>query len=282
MSVWNDPSAKNAFILSVVSVLFTLIAASVGIGYYMTTGSSLTLVFGLENVVDFLSSVVVLWRFFVPGKMTKEREELLKSREVRASTAISFIMILLGLGVVASSSYDLSNGAENDHEMKVVIAISFFSVFVFGSLTIFKFRYAKLLESESLFKDGLCSLIGTILAIALFINTLIIQSNPSLWWLDPFVALICGIVALIMGCYSVIVMWCVKRVPICSCSWWFMSRGDGSGVKPSPDQDDNDEDGTATAAAGRSDLEMKEVSDEKGGVDDAKASSPTNLSSEVV
>eukprot|EP00529_Nitzschia_sp_RCC80_P034905 CAMPEP_0113473966 /NCGR_PEP_ID=MMETSP0014_2-20120614/18328_1 /TAXON_ID=2857 /ORGANISM="Nitzschia sp." /LENGTH=111 /DNA_ID=CAMNT_0000366773 /DNA_START=142 /DNA_END=473 /DNA_ORIENTATION=+ /assembly_acc=CAM_ASM_000159 len=111
MSVWNDPSAKNAFILSVVSVLFTLIAAFVGIGYYMTTGSSLTLVFGLENVVDFLSSVVVLWRFFVPGKMTKEREELLKSREVRASTAISFIMILLGLGVVASSSYDLSNGA---------------------------------------------------------------------------------------------------------------------------------------------------------------------------
>ena len=51
MSVWNEPSAKNAFILSVVSVLLTFIAAFVGIAYYMLTGSSLTLVFGLENVV---------------------------------------------------------------------------------------------------------------------------------------------------------------------------------------------------------------------------------------
>jgi hypothetical protein len=134
-------------------------------------------------IKDFLSSVVVLWRFFVPGKISKEREELLRSREVRASTAISFIMILLGIGVVASSSYGLSNGAETEHEMQLVIAIAFFSVFVFGTLTIIKFRYSKVLESESLFKDGLCSLIGTILAIALFVNSLIIRSNPSLWWL---------------------------------------------------------------------------------------------------
>ena len=168
-----QPASKKSYI---VSTSLLVIFWFDGLSYFSSS-------FFPGNAKDFLSSVVVLWRFFVPGKMTKEREELLKSREVRASTAISFIMILLGLGVVASSSYDLSNGAENDHEMKVVIAISFFSVFVFGSLTMFKFRYAKLLESESLFKDGLCSLIGTILAIALFINTLIIKSNPGLWWL---------------------------------------------------------------------------------------------------
>ena len=94
-------------------------------------------------------------------------------------------------------------------------------------------------------------------------------------------ALICGVVALIMGCYSVIVMRCVKRVPICSCSWWFMSRGDGLDGKPSPDQDDGD-DGDRIAAAGASDLEMKEVSDENDGGDSTKVSSPTNLSTEVV
>lgn len=51
MSFWREPTAKNAFVLSLISVLFTLIAAFIGIGYYMTTGSTLTLVFGLENVV---------------------------------------------------------------------------------------------------------------------------------------------------------------------------------------------------------------------------------------
>lgn len=131
-----------------------------------------------------MSSVVVLWRFFIPGKISKEKEEHLKRRELRASTAISFIMILLGIGVVASSSTDLAtNGAESEHEMEIVIAIAFTSVFIFGTLAIFKFQYSKLLQSDSLFKDGLCSLIGTILAAALFINTLIIRTNPSLWWL---------------------------------------------------------------------------------------------------
>ena len=90
---------------------------------------------------------------------------------------------MLGIGVIGSSSNDLRLGAENDHEMKIVIAIAFTSVFIFGSLAIFKFHYAKLLQSDSLFKDGLCSLIGTVLAGALFINTLIIQAYPSVWWL---------------------------------------------------------------------------------------------------
>ena len=77
MSVWNEPSAKNAFILSVVSVLFTLIAALVGIGYYMTTGSSLTLVFGLENVVVRTSAPVVFLSNQSPNAKERQRQRRL-------------------------------------------------------------------------------------------------------------------------------------------------------------------------------------------------------------
>jgi len=245
-------------VLSWVSVLLTVIFAGTGIGLYLLTGSAMCLVFGLENCVDFLSSVVVLWRFWASGTMTKEKEKTLKRRELRASMAISFVMQLLGIGVIATASYDIALGPETKEEMKDVLIIAGVSILVCGGLTVFKFHYADVLVSESLYKDGVCSLIGTMLASTLFANTLIIRVRPDIWWLDPCVAMICGFGALFIGLQSIFVAWKIKRVPIFSLSWWLMSRGstpsrtsriesvDGKG------DEDNDE-------GIPSDLELKEA-----------------------
>jgi divalent metal cation (Fe/Co/Zn/Cd) transporter len=269
MSIWSNPSSKNAFVLSAVSLLFTTVAAVAGIAYYMVAGSALCLVFGLENCVDFLSSVVVLWRFFSPGKLTAEREEKLQNRELRASTAISFILMLLGLIVITTSSYDLKNGAENQYELTLVVGIAFSSILIFGTLTIFKFQYSNRLDSSSLYKDGICSLIGTVLAAALFVNTLIIRTNPQVWWLDPLVAMVCGFAAFLFGMQSLLVL-CKRGVPICRLSWWFMSRGDGT-------EDKNDSSTRPSSDDGVSDLEMNEKKRNDGGETTA-----TSLSNEVV
>ena len=233
------------------------------------------------------SSIVVLWRFYAPGHITKEREKILKRRELRASMAISLVLILLGFGVIATSSYDIAMGpVTNQIEMNVVIYIAGFSVFIFGTLTIFKFHYASALSSESLYKDGICSLIGTILASALFVNTIIIKSKPDIWWLDPFVAMVCGFAALFIGIHSLYIGWKQQRVPICSLSWWMMSRGGNSATNSNNNNnnnnsknnnddgsDNNNEPGMSPKA---SDLEMTE-SNSGGGLESA-----TNLSGEIV
>jgi peptidoglycan/LPS O-acetylase OafA/YrhL len=177
-----------------------------------------------------MSSVIVLWRFYVPGKMTKEREEELMKREERASMGISFILVLLGIGVMAAALDDLGGGPESPKDLKVVLYISLVSIFVFGSLTVVKFRYANKLNSPSLYKDGICSLIGTSLAAALFVNTLIIDNNPSVWWLDPVVSIIGGLVALVIGMHALVVASCVEGIPIFTVHWWFVSQGDGEGT----------------------------------------------------
>jgi hypothetical protein len=159
--------------------------------------------------------------------MTKEREELLLKRETRASMAISFILMLLGVGVIATAAGDLAGGAETAYDLEVVLAISFFSIFIFGSLTVVKFRFANKLSSASLYKDGICSLIGTVLASALFVNTLIIEQAPSVWWLDPVVAIIAGFAALGIGIHAIVVASFVQGLPIFTLSWWLMSQGDG-------------------------------------------------------
>lgn len=228
MNCWSKPTSKSAFVLSWISTILTTIFAVAGLIYYAMTGSAMCLVFGLENCVDFLSSVVVLWRFWASGTMTKEKETTLKRRELRASMAISFILVLLGIGVIGTSSYDIAKGPETNQDMEIVLEMAIISVFVFGTLTVIKFRYAHSLNSESLYKDGVCSLIGTMLAAALFTNTMIIRKNTEVWWLDPCVAMICGFSALFVGIQSTIVAWKDRRVPLFSPSWWMMSRGDGT------------------------------------------------------
>lgn len=88
----------------------------------------------------------------------------------------------------------------------------------------FKFRYAEALHSPSLYKDGLCSLIGASLALSLFFNTVLsLSTEGMLWWLDPAVALICGVGSLIYGLYSVYVPFVKEGLPIFTPSWWIYS-----------------------------------------------------------
>jgi hypothetical protein len=94
------------------------------------------------------------------------------------------------------------------------------------------------------------SLIGTVLAAALFVNTLIVQSNPSVWYLDPLVASLCGAVALVYGLQSVLMAKFRDKVPVFSCSWWFnaSSTGPDSSIQTDAEVD---------VVGGSSDLEMR-------------------------
>jgi hypothetical protein len=103
---------------------------------------------------------------------------------------------------------------------EAVIGLSFVSILLFLTLTILKFRYAKALQSDSLYKDGICSLIGTALSMAMFFNAILVQSNPTVWWVDPIVALFCGIFAILYGISSLYHAKNVQKIPICSLTWF--------------------------------------------------------------
>lgn len=186
------------------------------------------LVYGLENVVDFLSSCVVLWRFYCPGGLTKEREEMLENREKRANLAISVILMMLGVAVVFTSAHDLVKQQTMKYELKSQLYFSIFSVFIFGAMCILKFQFSWKLNSPSLQKDAFCSLIGCTLALALSINTFVIDNNPQLWWIDPTIALLCGVASFFVGFHALIVARFIEGLPICSCGWWLLSHGDDS------------------------------------------------------
>ena len=150
------------------------------------------------------------------------------AREKRASIAISVILGLLGIGIIATAVDDFTEGMEDFSQLRALLAISISSILVFGRLSLVKFHYSVLLKSASLHKDGICSLIGTILSTALFINTLIINRIPEAWWIDPAVALGCGIASLAIGTHAVSYAMCIQKIPVCSWNWWMFSQGDGT------------------------------------------------------
>jgi len=224
---WKTPTAVDAYVLSIISLALTLLAAIGGIVAYQVLDDSLLFVYGLENCVDFISSAIVVWRFNKPEKGDHEaRKALLEAREKRAEIGISIILAILGFGSIIVSSEDFSKGFEEEDETQlwVLYYLAFCSLLIFGTLSMFKFRYADALNSPSLYKDGICSLIGTCLALSLFFNTVLsLSTSGQLWWLDPCVALICGVGTLIYGLYSIYVAFVREGLPIFNPQWWLYS-----------------------------------------------------------
>lgn len=240
---WHQPEAQDAFWLSWVSLFCTIIAAIGGVVGYSKTESTLILAFGLENVVDFVSSVVVLWRFYCPNGCDEAYLAKLQKREERASLAISIVIGLLGLFVFSIGILDALK-RDKDTDLRLLFAISFVSIIVFGSLTILKFKYANDLDSASLYKDGICSLIGTCLSASLLLTTAIIDYAPNAWYIDPIVSLIVGISATVYG-FKVVMKYVRDGVPIFHPAWWYTKKDDNQELEL-PKNDSADYEGGQT------------------------------------
>lgn len=68
----------------------------------------------------------------------------------------------------------------------------------------------------------------------MFFNGVLVLSTQKedniWWWLDPTVALICALVALVYGLYGMYKAYVLDGYPIFSCHWWLYS-GNASGTR---------------------------------------------------
>lgn len=231
---WNKPEAQDAFWLSWVSLVCTVVAAIGGLVGFSKTESTLILAFGLENFVDFASSAVVLWRFYCPHGADEAKLAKLQKREERASVAISIVIGILGLFVFSVGIADMMK-RDKDTDLSLLFTISFVSIIIFGTLTIIKFKYANDLDSPSLYKDGVCSLIGTCLSASLLFTTAIIDRAPGAWYIDPIVSLAIGISATVYG-FRVVVKMALQGIPIHRLDWWVTKEADNCSVQELPEE----------------------------------------------
>ncbi len=130
----------------------------------------------------------------------------------------------MGFGGLITAVEDLvrGKGAVKESDVMTIFFISSVSFVVFGILAKFKFHYANELNSPSLRKDGICSGLGAVLSLSMFFNSLLTMASEEQfwWWLDPTVALFCGLGALGYGLYGMYKAYVKDGYPIFSCKFW--------------------------------------------------------------
>lgn len=152
--------------------------------------------------------------------------------------ALSTIIGILGLFLIIVGIVDILE-TEKETELDLLFNISFFSFFFCFVMAIIKLKYADALNSKSMHKDGICSLIGVALSAALVLTTSIIERYPGWWYFDPVAALILGVGATIYGFKKIVSM--VKNgIPIFSIAWWNTSGDSGEVVRQGSGNDDFD------------------------------------------
>jgi divalent metal cation (Fe/Co/Zn/Cd) transporter len=190
------PGPTEAFQISIVSAIVTVIAFIAGLSISISTHSSATLGYSLENLVDLVSSLIVLWRFH--GGDTANKEELQK-REKRASIGIALLMVILAICVFSVAVEHLAEG-HAPSALHQLISLSVPSLLIFLILGILKFNIAIKTQSPAMKKDAVCSLGGAILSLGVLIGVGLFQSDDAIWWFDAFVAII---ISILLGLYGV-------------------------------------------------------------------------------
>jgi divalent metal cation (Fe/Co/Zn/Cd) transporter len=190
---FKNPTSREAFQISVVSALATLLAFIVGLVVSGSSSSSATLGYALENLVDLVSSLVVIWRFY--GEVADDE---LEKREKRASIGIALMIILLSICVfsVAVGHLGEKHAPKSIHDL---IGLSVPSFLIFSFLGFVKWRISNQLRSPAMRKDAVCSLAGAILSLGVLIGAALFMNDDAIWWFDAFVAILISVCLFLYG-----------------------------------------------------------------------------------
>ena len=212
---------RLAFVLSYVSLLVTVLAFIMGIVLAAMTSSSATLGFALENAVDFLSSLLVCWRFWGGGQTVPEATLELREKRASMGIAMSFVVLALTVGGVASGHLTTHDAPSN---LPLLLGLSIPSMIIFFILGALKLWVGNATRSASMKKDAACSLCGAILSLGVCVGAAVVGSDPHLWFIDAVVALLVSVGLLAYGSYV-----CVKNAEQGN-AWWTLRFWKADGV----------------------------------------------------
>lgn len=194
----SHPGAHEAYVISWVSLVLTIMAFAIGLAVSAVSGSSATLGFALENAVDGISSALVLWRFWGGGRSIPEAELELREKRASVGIALAFVVLAITVGGTASAHLAEHNVPSN---VAALLGISAPSVVVFSTLGAIKLHLGFATRSPSLKKDAACSLCGALLSLGVCIGTAVAHEA---WYFDALVALLVSGALFLHGVYTLV------------------------------------------------------------------------------
>ncbi|GBG29331.1 Transmembrane protein 163 [Hondaea fermentalgiana] len=193
---WRYPTTVEARVLSWLSVALTIITSSVGIGFAVGGHSALMLAYGLEALVDILSSFVILWRF----QGATHDDQVHKRREGRAQALIGLSLLATGIIVFIDSCVHLAGKSKTVDETGILV-VSVFSFLALSILGLLKAHVGIELKSNALFEDAVAAAGSAMLSLSAIIAISVHEDHPKMWWFDSVIAMFVSICFLLYGAY---------------------------------------------------------------------------------
>lgn len=187
---------RSAVLVSWLSIIITLVIGITELVVSANEGSTAAFGLGFTALLDVISSVVVLWRFY------DSHDTFSAWKEHVACAFLGFLFIVSALAIAGKGIYDLLTGEQPDmsaHGLNIIITSSI--VASCGSLVLFCLEVviARVLVSWTIFTDALNSLAGSIIAFSMVFTSELTKHNPYVWFLDATVGLCVSIFLLIYG-----------------------------------------------------------------------------------
>ncbi|MGH9047575.1 MAG: cation transporter [Acidimicrobiales bacterium] len=182
-----------AYRISLVSLVFTLVAGSCAIAVGALAGSLVLVTFGAIGLLDAIGSATLIVHF----RHALHRDALSARHEGIAMAVVTIGMAAIGLATMADSAYRLATKAGGGTSI-VGIVIAGVSVIVLAALARGKHRIAPHVPSPALRADGWVSALGAMLALVTLLGTAL-QKGLGWWWLDPTAAIAVASGALVMS-----------------------------------------------------------------------------------
>jgi hypothetical protein len=215
-------ATREAFFISVISVLCTSVSSLVGLGLFFNAGSTAMLGFALVNIVDTIGSLLMLWRFEGGGDAVPHA--VLEAREDRSQVGLAAMFVVLGLVIICDSAYHYLQD-DRPTEIRILISTGLSTCATSSAIGLYKLTVAERTDSDALYMDGVCSLNGALLSFSAAAAAILFKCVPRFWWSDLVVSCAC---ALWLIFYGAAVLSRFKRRKWWSPAFWAVEADDGA------------------------------------------------------
>jgi divalent metal cation (Fe/Co/Zn/Cd) transporter len=176
---------KKGLYLEYFNVVYNVAEAALSIVFGSAAGSIALIGFGLDSIVESLSSSVLIWYLRQHGKISPEQEEKI---ERRATRFVAITFFILGAYVLFESIKKLVTAEIPEVSLPGII-IAAVSLVVMPGLAWQKYRTGKQIDSMALVADSketiACAYLSAALLLGLGCNYLF-----GFWQADPIVGII--------------------------------------------------------------------------------------------
>jgi len=175
---------KAALFVCAISIVVQAAVSVVAIEQGLAVDSSGTFGFGMEGLLDMLTTVIVIWRFVGPSGMKVSDGK----REIKAVVILSVLMASFSIGITIKVIYQLTLETRPFKELKLMI-ISNVGFAAYAILAWVKIILGQRIQSKALIMDAYSTLAASGMALGLLFSLLVYHFS-TMWFLDSIMAII--------------------------------------------------------------------------------------------